>query len=59
MFDKDGGGTISIDEISEALNFDGGLSDEDLQEIKREVDRNGDGEISFNEFADMMLDHVK
>ena len=30
MFDKDGGGSITIDEISEALNFDGGLTSSDL-----------------------------
>jgi len=33
MFDKDGGGTISIDEIREVINFDGSLTDEDFVEI--------------------------
>jgi len=30
MFDKDGGGSISIDEIKEVINFDGSLTPEDL-----------------------------
>ena len=58
MFDKDGGGTITIDEIQEAINFDNSLSEEDLLKIAKEVDVNGDGEISFEEFASMMLSNV-
>lgn len=58
MFDRDGGGSIGIEEIKDALNFDGGLSAQDLIIISKEVDANGDGEISFNEFAEMMLDHI-
>ena len=30
MFDKDSGGSISIEEIKNALNFDGGLNANDL-----------------------------
>ena len=58
MFDKDGGGSITIDEIKDALNFDGGLTNADLLQISKEVDANGDGEVSFNEFQEMMLDHL-
>ena len=58
MFDKDGGGTITIDEIQEAINFDNSLTEEDLVKIAKEVDANGDGEISFEEFAGMMLSNI-
>ena len=58
MFDKDGGGSISIEEIKDALNFEGGLSAADLIQISKEVDQNGDGEVSFNEFVEMMQDHL-
>jgi Ca2+-binding EF-hand superfamily protein len=51
MFDKDGSGTISKDEIKEAL---GGLDEKVVEEIIREVDENADGEISFEEFEKMM-----
>jgi len=51
MFDKDGSGTISKDEIKEAL---GGLDEKLVEEIIREVDQNNDGEISFEEFEKMM-----
>jgi len=51
MFDKDGSGTISKDEIKEAL---GGLDEKIVEEIIKEVDANNDGEISFEEFEKMM-----
>lgn len=51
MFDKDGSGTISKDEIKEAL---GGLDEKIVDDIIKEVDSNGDGEISFEEFEKMM-----
>lgn len=51
MFDKDGSGTISKDEIKEAL---GGLDEKLVEEIIREVDQNNDGEISFEEFEKLM-----
>ncbi len=52
MFDKDGSGTISKDEIKEAL---GTNMDEDLlDKIVKEVDADDDGEISFEEFEKMM-----
>lgn len=51
MFDKDGSGTISKDEIKDAL----GSSDEEVvSKIISEVDIDGDGEITFEEFEKMM-----
>lgn len=51
MFDKDGSGTISKDEIKEAL---GSTDDEVVSKIIAEVDVDGDGEITFEEFEKMM-----
>lgn len=51
MFDKDNSGTISKEEIREAL---GNLDEEVADKMISEVDDNGDGEISFEEFEKMM-----
>ena len=51
MFDKDNSGTISKQEIREAL---GNLDEEVADKMISEVDANGDGEISFEEFEKMM-----
>jgi calcium-dependent protein kinase len=54
MFDKDGSGTISSEEIRGFLgnNF---TDQKSLDAIIKEVDANGDGEISLVEFKEMML----
>ena len=54
MFDKDGGGSISTDEIKQVLSFGQNLDEKVIAEIIKQVDANGDGEISFEEFAEMM-----
>jgi len=55
MFDKDDSGSISATEIKEALGMTGDNTMNDkIQEIMNQVDDNGDGEISFDEFKDMM-----
>ena len=51
-FDKDNSGTISPDEIRKALGIDS--SDKHLNSLIAEVDENGDGEIQFDEFCNMM-----
>lgn len=43
MFDKDGSGTITADEIREVLGFDSSISQKVLDDIIKEVDENGDG----------------
>jgi len=53
MFDKDGSGTISNQEIKEFFS----MQDSNLgfiNELIDEVDSNGDGEISYQEFKEMM-----
>jgi Ca2+-binding EF-hand superfamily protein len=59
MFDKDGGGSISIAEIKEVLSFGQTLDDDVLQQIIKEVDEDGNGEISYDEFVQMMLKNIE
>ena len=56
MFDKDGSGVISAEEIREVLCFGGSnaLTHEAVDAIIKQVDENGDGEIQFEEFVTMM-----
>jgi len=54
MFDKDGSGTISRDEVKEFFSMSQEGNESFVMELIEEVDKNGDGEISFNEFKDMM-----
>ena len=56
MFDKDGEGTISAEEIREVLCFgdQNTLTIEAVDAIIKQVDENGDGEIQFEEFVTMM-----
>ena len=54
MFDKDGSGMISTEEIKQVLSFGRHLDDQAIADIIRQVDENGDGQISFEEFAKMM-----
>ena len=58
MFDKDGGGSISIEEIKQVLSFGQNLDENVIQQIIHQVDANGDGEISYEEFAQMMLQNI-
>jgi calcium-dependent protein kinase len=59
MFDKDGGGSISTEEIRQVLSFGQNLDDDVVQQIIKQVDENGDGEISYEEFSQMMLQNIK
>jgi Ca2+-binding EF-hand superfamily protein len=59
MFDKDGGGSISTDEIKQVLSFGQNLEESVVNDITKQVDANGDGEISFDEFAEMMLKNIQ
>jgi calcium-dependent protein kinase len=54
MFDKDDSGFISKDEIKESLQKIQKFTEEELNEIINQVDENGDGEISFEEFKVIM-----
>ncbi len=55
MFDKDGSGSISADEIKTVLGVGKKFGDEKVwDEIIKEVDINRDGVICFDEFKYMM-----
>lgn len=54
-FDKDGGGTISINEIKRMFAGNGLLSDKLAAEILAEVDSDGDGEVSWDEFISTLM----
>ena len=60
MFDQDGGGSISAAEIKEILKYgDENISDEVINNIMKQIDENGDGEISFEEFQQMMQVNIE
>lgn len=54
MFDKDNSGYISADEVKEVLGMGKKIDEKIWNDIVLEVDINGDGEISFKEFKQMM-----
>lgn len=54
-FDKDGDGTITLEELKESLSSDDMLLDiEEINSIITQVDTDNDGKISWKEFLDMM-----
>ena len=61
-FDKDGSGEITIDEIEEVFKkniADKNKVHEGLKQIMKEVDINGDGMITFEEFSKVMKQMLK
>lgn len=55
MFDKDGSGMITPSEIKQVLT--GGeakIPNAIIESIIKQVDQNGDGEISLQEFSELM-----
>ena len=55
MFDVDHSGTITIDEIKKILGTGAAnIDDAEWERILDEVDEDGNGEISFEEFKLMM-----
>jgi len=55
MFDKDGGGTISLQELQGVMKKLGSsVTQKELKEMISSVDENNDGEIDFDEFLNMM-----
>ena len=58
VFDIDGSGALSVDELREILTRPGGgaqISDHEVAEIIATFDCNGDGEIDFEEFVTMFV----
>lgn len=60
VFDTDGSGAISAGELKALLQRPGGgapLTDDEVAIIIQEFDVNGDGELQYEEFAEMWSHH--
>jgi calmodulin len=55
LFDKDGNGFISAAELRHVMtNLGEKLTDEEVDEMIREADIDGDGQVNYEEFVTMM-----
>jgi calcium-dependent protein kinase len=54
VYDKDDSGSISTDEIKDIIGVGKKIPKNIWDEVVQEVDANGDGEVSFDEFKTMM-----
>uniref|UniRef100_A0A8C5LDC5 EF-hand calcium-binding domain-containing protein 11 n=1 Tax=Jaculus jaculus TaxID=51337 RepID=A0A8C5LDC5_JACJA len=55
VFDKDGNGYVSAAELRHVMtNLGGRLIDEEVDEVIREADSDGDGQVNYGEFVQMM-----
>ena len=52
--DLDGSGKISVSELKDLVKTQADMSDEVLEQLLRQADDNGDGEIEFEEFVRLM-----
>jgi calmodulin len=56
VFDKDGNGFISAAELRHVMtNLGEKLTDEEVDEMIREADVDGDGQVNYDEFVKMMF----
>merc|ERR1719331_1304433 len=59
FFDRDGGGTITSVELGQVMRtFGWNPTDLELQELINEIDQDGNGAISFNEFVWLMTREI-
>ncbi|XP_052196107.1 polcalcin Syr v 3-like [Diospyros lotus] len=56
-FDANGDGKISAAELGESLKMLGSVTPDEIQRMMAELDTDGDGFISFQEFLDFALDN--
>ena len=54
--DKDHSGKLSLNEIKSA--FGNEANSETINQLLKKVDKNGDGEIDYNEFLDLMNENI-
>jgi len=56
LFDKDGNGEITIDEVKERFNpGEKNINDKKWLDLIKEVDKNNDHKISYQEFKDLIM----
>ncbi len=56
VFDRDGNGFISAAELRHVMtNLGEKLTDDEVDEMIREADVDGDGQINYEEFVKMMM----
>ena len=56
VFDKDGNGFISAQELRHIMTSLGEkLTEEEVDQMIQEADTNGDGQVDYNEFVNMMM----
>ncbi|XP_078437444.1 uncharacterized protein LOC144708023 [Wolffia australiana] len=59
VFDRDQNGYISADELRNVMiNLGENMSDEEVDQMIREADLDGDGQVNFDEFVRMMMTTV-
>ena len=54
LFDRDKSGKISIKEFQNKFQKSGGVDEKSWEQMLNEADKNGDGEIDFEEFRDLL-----
>ena len=60
LFDKDGDGTITLEELRTVMQSLGqNPTDQELIDMIREVDNDGNEEIDFGEFLDLMARNMQ
>ncbi|KAF6173399.1 hypothetical protein GIB67_027094 [Kingdonia uniflora] len=60
LFDKDGDGCITIEELATVIrSLDQNPTEEELHDMIREVDADGNGTIEFEEFLNLMAKKMK
>ena len=55
FYDKDDSGTISISEIKDVLGVGKSIEDHVWDQVVKEVDKDGNGEVDYDEFKTMMV----